>query len=73
MDEDNNQVDPKTGLRGWEREEKGREEKGPPWGPCMMHAPCTPARGSKKRGKEDHQPRGVFNLFAGPLEANDER
>jgi hypothetical protein len=33
MDEDNNQVDPKTGLRGWE---EGREEKRR--GHCGGHA-----------------------------------
>jgi hypothetical protein len=70
---DNNQVDPKTGLRGCEeREEKGREEKGPPWGhmhdACTMHARTR----QQKRGKEVHQPRGVFNLFAGPLETMNE-
>jgi len=53
MDEDNNQVDPKTGLRGWEegREEKGREGAtvGAMHDACTMHARTRQQKTRKRR------------------------
>ena len=53
MDEDNNQVDPKTGLRGWEegREEKGREGAtvGAMHDACTMHARTRQQKNEEKK------------------------